>query len=743
MFPRRLLTTLLLLAPLACAADATLPRTDTARPDRPTIEPRAAEPLRPPVATRRPIQTTLHGDTLVDEYAWMRQRDNPEVTAHLRRENAYAEAVMAHARPLRERLYSEILARIKQTDLSVPYRKDDWYYYSRTVEGLNYPILARKQGSLDAAEQVMLDLNELAKGKEYLNLGATEVSPDHKLLAYGVDFTGAELYDVFIKDLATGETRGPVLTGIAGGLEWAHDNQTLFYSRRDASMRPHQIWRHLLGTETAQDVLVFDEPDPLYFAFATKTLDEQVILFGSFGKTSSEWRFVPAGQPASELKLIAPRRAKVQYYPDHHPRGPADPEGDDGGTLFILTDENAPNFKIVTAPASNPAPENWKDYVPHDPEVFIDGFEIFRDHIVLSERRGGFTSARILALAPDGSIAGSSAIEMPEQVATISAGQNAEFDTTTFRFSYTSYLTPQSIYDVDMNSGAKTLLKQQEVLGGYNPADYETGVTWATASDGTRIPISYVHRKGISQGDASPMFLYGYGSYGASEDPFFSSSRLPILDRGVIFATAHVRGGGEMGRHWKEQGRLGNKMNTFTDFIACAEHLIAEGRTSPDKLAIAGGSAGGLLIGAVLNMRPDLFKAAVADVPFVDVINTMMDPTIPLTTFEYEEWGNPADAEAYGWMRAYSPYDNVKAQEYPDILILAGLNDPRVAYWEPAKWAAKLRQVKQGDSLVILKTNMEVGHGGASGRYEAIRELAWEYAFVLDRLGVGSELGSE
>ena len=588
MRPRRLFPTLLLLAPLACATETTLPRTETARPERTTTaRPRtSAEALRPPVATKRPVETALHGETRVDDYAWLRQRENPDVIAHLRRENTYAEAMMAHTRGLREKLYAEILRRIKQTDLSVPYRKDDWFYYSRTVEGLNYPILARKAGSLEAAEQVMLDLNELAKDKEYLGMGATEISPDHKLLAYGVDFTGAELYDVFIKDLATGETRGPVLTGIAGGLEWGEDNATLFYSRRDASMRPHQVWRHVLGTQTAQDVLVHDEPDPLYFAFATKTLDEAIILFGSFGKTSSEWRFIPADQPASELKIIAPRRPQIQYYPDHHPRGPADPEGDDGGTFFILTDENAPNFKIVTAPVSDPAPENWKDFVAHDPDVFIDGFEIFRDHIVLSERRGGFTSARILTLAADGSIAGSRTIEMPEQVATISAGQNAEFDTTTFRFNYTSYVTPQSVYDIDMTSGAKTLLKQQEVLGGYNPADYETGVTWATATDGTRIPISYVHRKGISPGGGgggggNPMFLYAYGSYGASEDPFFQASRLPILDRGVIFATAHVRGGGEMGRHWKEQGRLGHKMNTFTDFIACAEHLIAKGGPTP------------------------------------------------------------------------------------------------------------------------------------------------------------------
>lgn len=732
---------LLILSPLACSSDAVVPR-DASR-DLPRAEASArgsrspsAARFAPPDVRKRPMETTVHGDKRIDNYAWLRERENPEVIDYLKRENAWAEQAMAHTKPLQEQLYNEILGRIKQTDLSVPFRKGDFYYYSRTVEGLNYPILARKKGSLDADEQIMLDLNELAKDKEYLSLGGSEVSADHNLLAYSVDYTGSELYDVYIKNLASGQTNGPILTGIAGGVEWAADNRTLFYSRRDESMRPHQVWRHVIGTEAAADVLVYDEPDPLYFAFAGKTLDEQVILFGSFGKTNSQWHFIPAGEPTAALKIIAPRRPNVQYYPDHHPRGPADPTGAAGGTFFILTDENAPNFKIVTAPVSNPAPENWKDYVAHDESVFIDGFDVFANHIVLAERRGGFTTARILTLADDGSIASERMIDMPETVATIGGDTNREFDAATYRYSYSSYITPRSIYDINLATGEKTLLKQQEVLGGYDPALYETGVTWATATDGTQIPVSYVHKQGISRDGSNPTLLSGYGSYGASEDPYFSSAALSLLDRGVILAVAHVRGGGEMGRAWKESGRLDRKMNTFTDFISAAEHLIQQNYTRPEKLAIAGGSAGGLLIGAVLNMRPELFKAAVADVPFVDVINTMLDPTIPLTTFEYEEWGNPADPAAYAYMKSYSPYDNVKQQKYPDLLIKAGLNDPRVAYWEPAKWAAKLRDEKQGDSLLILKTNMETGHGGASGRYEAIRETAWDYAFVLDRLGV-------
>ena len=730
-FTIRLLAALLALAPLACTYEEPLPRdSGRARLERPD---RRAPVI--PDAPKRPSQFTIHGENRVDEYAWLRQRDNPEVLDYLAAENRYAERMMAHTDELQERLYQEIIGRIKQTDLSVPHRKGDYFYYTRTVEGQNYPILARKQGSLDAEEQVMLDLNVLAEGKEYLDIGSSDVSPDQNLLAYSADFDGSELYDVYLKNLATGETTGPILEDVAGGVEWAADNQTLFYSRRDESHRPHQVWRHTLGTEMAQDVLVYDEPDPLYFAFAAKTLDEQLILFGSFGKTNTEWRFIPADAPAAEPKVVAPRRPNIQYYVDHHPAGPADPEGDGGGTFFILTDENAPNFKLVTAPVANPAPENWTDFVPHDPEVFIDGVDVFAGHIVLSERRGGFTAARVLTLGEKGQITQERMIELPEQVATVHSETNAEFATDTYRFGYTSYLTPPSVYDYNLINGQRTLLKQQEVLGGYDPLLYETGVTWATAEDGTQVPVSFVHRKGISADGQNPLLLEGYGSYGASSDPYFSSARLSLLDRGVIVATAHVRGGGEMGREWKEQGRLDRKMNTFTDFIAAAEHMVASNLTNADSLAIEGGSAGGLLVGAVVNMRPDLFKAAVADVPFVDVVNTMLDETIPLTTFEYEEWGNPAEPAAYAYMMSYSPYDNVREQEYPDMLVLAGLNDPRVGYWEPAKWVAKLRDMKQGESLLLLKTNMDAGHGGASGRYDAFRELAFKYAFILDRLG--------
>ncbi len=727
-----LITALLLLVPLGCTGDEggltrasgdRLPAANDPRDGR----------LLPPDALRQPTMTSVHGEARVDEYAWMRDREHPRLIQYLEAENDYARRAMAHTEALQETLYEEIVSRIKQTDLSVPYRKGDWYYYSRTVEGQNYPILARKHGSLDADEQVMLDLNQLAQGREYVGLGGSDVSPDQNLLAYSVDFTGSELYDVYVKNLATGETDGPILSGIAGGVEWAADDATLFYSRRDESHRPHQVWRHTLGAG-AEDVLIHDEPDPLFFAFAAKTLDEQYILFGSFGKTSTEWRFIPADQPDAEPRLIARRRPNIRYFVDHHPRGPADPAGDAGGTFLILTDENAPNFKLVSAPVADPSPANWADVVPHDPDVFIDDFTVFRDHIVLSERRGGFTAARVVALDDQGNIGAQRLIELPEQVATIFPDTNAEFDADTFRFSYTSYITPESIYDYDLATGERTLLKRQEVLGGYDPAQYETGVTWATAEDGTRIPVSYVHRAGISRDGANPTLLTGYGSYGASSDPYFSVARLSLLDRGVVFATAHVRGGGEMGRHWKEQGKLGVKMNTFTDFIAAAEHLASEGFTAPDRLAIEGASAGGLLVGAVINMRPDLFTAAVADVPFVDVVNTMLDPTIPLTTFEYEEWGDPRDPEQYAWMKAYSPYDNVRPQAYPDLLVLAGLNDPRVGYWEPAKWVARLRDAKQGDSTLILKTNMDAGHGGASGRYDAIRELAYVYAFILDQL---------
>jgi oligopeptidase B len=689
----------------------------------------AGSPPEPPVAPRQPVEHTLHGDTRVDDYAWLRDRESPQTIAYLEAENAYMEAAMAHTKTLREELYEEMLGRIKQTDLSVPYRDGPFYYYSRTVEGLAYPIYCRKSGSLETPEQVMLDVNALAEGQAYLRVTSRDVSPDHRYLAYAVDTTGYESVSISVKDLESGEVFPDVITDAAPfSLAWAADGRTLFYGRTDETKRTNRIYRHALGTEPAEDVLVRREDDPQFSLGVSRTRSDELLLIGSRSATTSEMWLVPASDPTVPPRVIAPRRHGVRYSVDHHP-------GDDGGVLYIVTDaDGCPNFKLVTASVSSPGPDRWITVLPHDPAVFLGGVSVFADHLVLSERRGGYTALRVRRIA-DGR---EHLIELPEAVATVFPSTNAEFDTSVFRFTYTSLTTPRSVYDEDLQTRQRTLLKQQEVLGGYDPARYESHRLYATAGDGSKIPISLVHRRGLALDGENPCLLYGYGSYGASMDPWFDSNNVSLFDRGFVYAIAHVRGGSEMGRQWKEDGRMLAKRNTFTDFIAVAEYLIDAGYTSPDRIAIRGGSAGGLLIGAVLNMRPDLFAAAHAAVPFVDVLNTMLDPTIPLTTGEYEEWGDPNDPEYYRYIKSYSPYDNVAARAYPDLLITTGLNDPRVHYWEPAKWAAKLRASKTGDGLLLLKTNMGAGHGGASGRYERLEERAFEYAFIIDRVGVPS-----
>jgi oligopeptidase B len=686
----------------------------------------------PPVAEKRPVTHTLHGDSRVDDYGWLRDRNDPATIAYLEAENAWTKERMAHTGELQRALYDEMLGRIKQTDLTVPFRDGPYFYYSRTVEGLEYSIYCRKHGSLEAEEEVILDVNALAEGHEYYRVTSRDVSPDHRFLAYGSDTTGYESVNVSVKDLETGETRADVITDAAPwGLTWAADGKTLFYGRTDETKRTNRIYRHELGTDPSADVLVAREDDVKFRIGVSRSRSDEVITISSGSATTSETRFVDARRPTEPFEMIAPRRPGVRYRVDHRP-------GPDGGWFYLVTDaDESPNFKLVRAPVATPGPEHWETIVPHSREVFLRNVSVFRDHLVLSERRGGYTALRVRRHR-DGA---EHLVRTPEEVCAISGAANAEFDTDVFRFAYTSLVTPRTIFDYDLETRERTLLKQQEVLGGYAPGQYETHRTWATAADGARIPISVIHRKGVERRGDNPCVLYGYGSYGASMDPWFSSNNVSLLDRGFVYAIAHVRGGSEMGRHWKEEGRMLNKRNTFTDFIAAAEHLIAEGYTSPERLAIRGGSAGGLLIGATINLRPDLFAAAHAAVPFVDVINTMLDPSIPLTTGEYEEWGNPENEEHYWYIKGYSPYDNVAAQDYPDLLITAGLNDPRVHYWEPAKWAAKLRDTKTGDSLLLLKTNMGAGHGGASGRYGRLRELAFEYAFIVDRVGAPSAGG--
>ncbi len=680
----------------------------------------------PPDAPRRPVAVTVHGDTRLDEYAWLRDRSDPAVIEHLEAENAYAQAAMAHTRDLQKALYDEIAGRIKQADATVPYRERAYLYYTRTEAGLDYPILCRRALAPGAAEEVLLDVNEMAAGHKHYRLTDHEVSPDGRYLACAVDATGYEVASIFVKDLLTNQiVEGSIQDAWPFGLAWANDSRTLFYVRADSTKRPDRVCRHALGTDPAGDAVVFRDGDERFTVGVARSRSGGVIFITAESVMTSEIWFADAADPAAPPRLIAPRRHGVRYSADHRP-GPAP----GSGWFYIVTDaDDCPDFKLVAAPAAAPGPEHWTVIVPHSRDVYLAGVHAFEGHLVLSERRGGFTALRVHRLC-DGR---EHLVELPEEVATVAFDANREFATRVLRFRYESLVTPVSIFDYDMDTRERTLLKRDEVLGGYDPAHYQSGRLYAAAPDGAAVPISLVHRKGLPMDGDNPCLLIGYGAYGISLEPWFNSTIISLLDRGFVYAVAHVRGGSELGRHWKEEGKLLRKRNTFSDFIAAAEHLITAGYTSPRRLAIQGRSAGGLLIGAVINMRPDLFAAAHAAVPFVDALGTMLDPTIPLTTFEYEEWGDPRDPEVYSCIKSYSPYDNVADRAYPDILITSGLNDPRVHYWEPAKWAARLRA--GGARRVLLKTNMDAGHGGASGRYERYEELAFEYAFAIDRVG--------
>lgn len=676
----------------------------------------------PPRAAVVPEADTLHGDVRVDDYAWLEDRSNPDVIAYLEAENAYTEAMMEHTEALEETLYREIVGRIKETDLEVPYPKGDYYYYSRTEEGKDYPILCRKQGSLLAEEEIILDENVLAEGHEFFDVGMTRVSPNQQLLAYSIDMTGAERYTLFVKDLATGELLPDVIPVIDWSIEWANDNRTFFYTTTDDAMRPDRLHRHVLGTDPADDAVLFHEPDERFRVYIGKTLSEAYLTLSVESRVTSEEYFLDADDPLGAFELIEPRRTDVEYYTYHR-----------GDEFFFRTNDDAPNYKVVRAPVAAPSKDNWETVIAHRDSVKVERIATFADHLVVYERDRGLRRIRVIDL-----VSGSDHyIEFPDAAYAVFPRDNHEFDTRILRYVYESLTTPESVYDYDMETHERVLLKQDEVLGGYDPSLYTTERIFATAQDGTQVPISLVYRMDLFEPATNPLYLMGYGSYGASMDPWFSSVRLSLLDRGFVYAIAHVRGGGEMGEAWKDAGRLLNKKNTFTDFIACAEHLVSARYAAPDKLVASGGSAGGLLIGAVLNMRPDLFAVAVADVPFVDVLNTMLNASLPLTVGEYDEWGDPHEKEYYDYIKSYSPYDNVRRQDYPAILITASLNDQRVGYWEPAKWAAKLRALKTDGNPLLLKMTMEAGHGGASGRYERYRELAFEYAFVLDQLGIG------
>lgn len=672
-----------------------------------------------PMAERRPHTHTLHGDVRSDDYFWLRVKSDPAVRAYLEAENRYAEAVLAPLSPLREQLYKEMLGRIKQTDLSVPVRDRGYFYYSRTVEGQQYPIFARKRGSLDAPEEVTLDLNEMAKGHSFMSVSAYTVSDDGNLLAYSYDSTGYRQYALRVKDLRTGQllpTHAERVTSVA----WAADNRTLFYSvEHPVSKRSYQVYRHTFG-ET-RDTLLYEEKDERFSAHVGRSRSRDYVFMYIGSLTANEQLYLPAMQPTSAWKLLAARKENRELEADHH-----------GDKFYIRVNDTGRNFRLVTAPVSDPREENWKELIPHRADVRLSDFTLFANHMVRLEREGGLPQLVVSDMRTNQT----HKIAMPEPVYTANLTGNPDWNTAIVRFAYQSFVTPSSVFDYDMEQRTRTLLKETEVLGAYDRTRYTTERVFARARDGVLVPISLVYRKDVKRDGRAPMHLSAYGSYGLSSDVFFNSNRISLLDRGVVVATAHIRGGGEMGTAWHDQGRMMNKMNTFTDFIDCAEYLIAQGYTNRNRLVIQGGSAGGLLMGAVTNMRPDLFKAVISDVPFVDVVNTMLDESLPLTVGEFEEWGNPKKKEEYEYMKRYDPYGNLAAKDYPAILIRTSFNDSQVMYHEPAKYTAKMRALKTDKNPLLLVTNMGAGHGGASGRYDRLREIALGYAFLLWQAGV-------
>lgn len=676
----------------------------------------------PPVAKKIAHSMTIHGHTRVDNYYWMNQRENPDVIAYLNAENDYLKAVMKPTEPLQEKLYEEIKAKIKQEDQTVPYAENGYYYYHRTVPETEYFLYCRKKGSLESPEEVMLDVNELAQGFAYYDVEGTEVSPDNRLLAFGVDTLSRRKYDIHFKNLETGEILPDVIPLTTGEVVWAADNKTVFYVlKNENTLRSEKIMKHILGTPVEQDQEVFYEADETFSVEVSKTKSKKYLLIGSVSTLTTEYRFLDAAHPDGEWKVVQPRTRGLEYSVDHL--------GDD---FYILTNLEATNFRLMKTTVSTPAKENWQEVIAHREDVFLDGFELFRDYLVLEERREGINHLRVMPWKGPGEYY----IGFDEEVYSVWPEINRDFDTETFRFQYSSLTTPTSTFGFNLRTRERVLLKQEEVLGGFDPKNYETHREYATAADGSKIPISLVYRKGFRQDGSHPALIYGYGSYGYTIDPTFRLSILPLLDRGFVYAIAHIRGGQVYGRKWYEDGKLLKKRNSFTDFNTCAQFLVDQKYTSTEKLFAKGGSAGGLLMGACMNLRPDLYRGVVAHVPFVDVVTTMLDESIPLTTGEFDEWGNPKNEEYYRYMLSYSPYDNVEAKDYPALLVTTGLHDSQVQYWEPAKWVAKLREMKTDQNLLLFHINMDYGHGGASGRFQWIKDLALEYAFIFKELGL-------
>ena len=680
----------------------------------------------PPKAKKVDHKMTKHGDVRNDTYYWLNQREDPEVLAYLNAENDYTKNQLKHTEGLQEELYKEIVGRIKQDDSSVPYKKNGYYYLTRYEEGKEYPIYSRKKESLEGAEEIMLNANELAEGHSYYTAAGLKVSPNNKIVAFGEDTLGRRIYTIKFKNLETGELLADEIPNTTGSSTWANDNKTVFYSVKDESLRSYKIFKHLLGTDAANDQLVYHEEDETFNTFVYKTKSTQFLVIGSYQTLTAEYRFLDANNPDGEWTLFEPRNKaeKLEYSIDHY-----------GDKFYVLTNWEAQNFRLLSCPITATGRENWTEVIPHRKDILLEDMEIFKDYLVLSERKNGITALRVRPWSGEEHY-----IEFSEEACLAYTSVNFDFDTDLVRIGYQSMKTPNTIYDYDMKKKQLTLLKQDEVVGTFDPANYESVRLNATARDGVKVPISIVYRKGVAIDGSAPLLLYGYGSYGNSMEPYFSSVRLSLLDRGFVYAIAHIRGGEEMGRHWYEDGKLLKKKNTFNDFIDCGEYLIDQKYTSKGQLYAMGGSAGGLLMGAISNMRPDLWNGIVSAVPFVDVITTMLDETIPLTTGEYDEWGNPNDKQYYDYIKSYSPYDNLEAKDYPHMLVTTGLHDSQVQYFEPAKYVARLRDLKTDQNKLLLHTNMDAGHGGSSGRFARHKETAMDYAFLLDLAGKGDLL---
>lgn len=676
-----------------------------------------------PVAEKKIERLIAHGETRLDPYFWMNQRKDPEVIDHLNKENAYREQIMSGTTALQETLFDEIKGRIKEDDRSVPYRLDGYYYYSRYETGQEHPMYCRKEGNMEAEEEVMLDVNELAKEHSYYDVGGLKVRPDKKMIAFSEDTLSRRIYTIRFKDLETGEIMEERIPNTSGNFVWANDNQTGFYSVKDESLRSYKIFRHRLGTDASEDVEVYHEADETFSTFVYRSKSKKYIIIGSGSTLSDEYRILPADQPLQEFQIFQERERGLEYQIAHFE-----------DKWFVRTNlEGSTNFRLMSCQEGTTEKEHWTETIPHRHDVYLESFELFRDHLVLDERSNGLTRIRIIPWEGEEHY-----LDFGEEAYSAGIGNNPEFDSQTLRYGYSSLTTPSSVLDYDMVDREKTLLKEYEIVGGYDKSEYQTQRIFAEAEDGAKVPISLVYKKELFKKDGSnPLLVYGYGSYGITVDARFSSVRLSLLDRGYIYAIAHIRGGQYLGRNWYEDGKLMNKRNTFTDFISCTKHLQEEGFSRPKNTFAYGGSAGGLLMGAVVNMAPELYRGVIAAVPFVDVLTTMLDETIPLTTGEYDEWGNPNDSAAYAYMSTYSPYDNVREQHYPAMLVTTGLHDSQVQYWEPAKWVARLREMKRDNNPLLLYCNMETGHSGASGRFESLRETAMEYAFLLDLAGIG------